>query len=131
MSNEDGSVLIVFNGEVYNFQKLREELIARGHIFRTRSDTETIVHSYEEWGPECVSRLRGMFAFAIWDANRERLFIARDRYGKKPLFICERNGLLLFASEIKALLEQGLQTPGDSEDRLGFYVGQLGLKDEL
>jgi len=104
MSNEDGSVQIVFNGEVYNFQELREELIARGHVFRTRSDTETIVHAYEEWGPECVSRFRGMFAFAIWDANRERLFVARDRYGKKPLFICERNGLLLFASEIKAIL---------------------------
>jgi asparagine synthase (glutamine-hydrolysing) len=104
MSNKDGSVQIVFNGEIYNFQELREELISCGHVFRTRSDTETIVHAYEEWGPECVSRFRGMFAFAIWDANRERLFIARDRYGKKPLFICERNGLLLFASEIKAIL---------------------------
>ncbi len=104
MSNKDGSVQIVYNGEIYNFQELREELIACGHVFRTRSDTETIVYAYEEWGPECVSRLRGMFAFAIWDANRERLFIARDRYGKKPLFICERNGLLLFASEIKAIL---------------------------
>jgi len=104
MSNEDGSVQIVFNGEVYNFQELREDLISRGYVFRTRSDTETIVHAYQEWGPECVSRFRGMFAFAIWDANRERLFIARDRYGKKPLFIHERNGLLLFASEIKAIL---------------------------
>jgi len=104
MSNKDGSIQIVFNGEVYNFQELREELIARGYVFRTRSDTETIVYAYQEWGPECVSRFRGMFAFAIWDVNRERLFIARDRYGKKPLFICERNGLLLFASEIKALL---------------------------
>jgi asparagine synthase (glutamine-hydrolysing) len=104
MCNEDGSVQIVFNGEVYNFQELRQELMARGHLFRTRSDTETIVRAYEEWGPECVSRFRGMFAFAIWDGNRERLFIARDRYGKKPLFIYERSGLLLFASEIKAIL---------------------------
>ena len=96
MCNEDGSVQIVFNGEIYNFQELREELIACGHLFRTRSDTETIVHAYEEWGPQCVSRFRGMFAFAIWDAHRERLFIARDRYGKKPLFIYERDGLLLF-----------------------------------
>jgi asparagine synthase (glutamine-hydrolysing) len=104
MSNEDGSIQIVFNGEMYNFQELRAELIEHGHAFRTRSDTETIVHAYEEWGPECVRRFRGMFAFAIWDANRERLFIARDRYGKKPLFISERNGLLLFASEIKAIL---------------------------
>ncbi len=104
MCNENGSVQIVFNGEIYNFQALREELMARGYHFRTRSDTETIVHAYEEWGPECVSRFRGMFAFAIWDGNRERLFIARDRYGKKPLFIYECNGLLLFASEIKAML---------------------------
>lgn len=104
MGNEDGSVQIVFNGEIYNFPGLREELIARGHEFRTRSDTETIVHAYEEWGPECVRRFRGMFAFALWDARRERLLLARDRYGKKPLFIHEADGLLLFASEIKAIL---------------------------
>ena len=104
MGNEDGTVQIVFNGEIYNFQGLREELLAKGHVFRTRSDTETIVHAYEEWGPECVGRFRGMFAFAIWDAKRERLFLARDRYGKKPLFLYEEDGLLLFGSEIKALL---------------------------
>ena len=104
MSNEDGSVQIVFNGEMYNFPGLRDELVARGHVFRTRSDTETIVHAYEEWGPECVARFRGMFAFALWDANRERLFLARDRYGKKPLFLCQAGDLLLFASEIKAIL---------------------------
>ncbi|HVC30295.1 MAG TPA: asparagine synthase (glutamine-hydrolyzing), partial [Steroidobacteraceae bacterium] len=104
MGNEDGTVQIVFNGEIYNFPKLREELIARGHAFRSRSDTETIVHAYEEWGPECVRRFRGMFAFAIWDANRERLVLARDRYGKKPLFLYQASGLLLFASEIKAIL---------------------------
>ena len=114
MGNEDGSVQIVFNGEVYNFKELREQLAARGYRFRTRSDTEAIVHAYEEWGPDCVSRLRGMFAFAIWDGNRERLFLARDRYGKKPLFICERGGLLLFASEIKSLLAfPGLQASVD------------------
>jgi len=104
MSNEDGSVQIVFNGEMYNFPGLRDELVARGHVFRTHSDTETIVHAYEEWGPECVTRFRGMFAFALWDANRERLFLARDRYGKKPLFLHQAGGLLLFASEIKAIL---------------------------
>lgn len=104
MSNEDGSVQIVFNGEMYNFPGLRDELVAKGHVFRTRSDTETIVHAYEEWGPECVTRFRGMFAFALWDANCERLFLARDRYGKKPLFLCQAGGLLLFASEIKAIL---------------------------
>jgi asparagine synthase (glutamine-hydrolysing) len=104
MSNEDGSVQIVFNGEIYNFPELRAELIGRGYAFRTRSDTETIVHAYEEWGPECVTRFRGMFAFAIWDANRERLLLARDRYGKKPLFLYHAGGLLLFASELKAIL---------------------------
>ncbi|MDE2450707.1 MAG: asparagine synthase (glutamine-hydrolyzing) [Gammaproteobacteria bacterium] len=104
MSNEDGSVQIVFNGEIYNFPGLRDELIARGYTFRTRSDTETIVHAYEEWGPECVTRFRGMFAFAIWDSNRDRLLLARDRYGKKPLFLYQADGLLLFASEIKAIL---------------------------
>ncbi|MGH8201218.1 MAG: asparagine synthase (glutamine-hydrolyzing) [Steroidobacteraceae bacterium] len=104
MANEDGTVQIVFNGEIYNFPALREELIAKGHAFRTRSDTETIVHAYEEWGPECVTRFRGMFAFAIWDANRERLLLARDRYGMKPLFLHQADGRLLFASEIKALL---------------------------
>lgn len=104
MSNEDGAVQIVFNGEIYNFPQLREELIAKGHAFRTRSDTETIVHAYEEWGAECVARFRGMFAFAIWDARAERLLLARDRYGKKPLFLYQTQGLLLFASEIKALL---------------------------
>jgi len=104
ISNEDGTVNIVFNGEIYNFQGLRDELIARGHAFRTRSDTETIVHAYEEWGTECVNRFRGMFAFAIWDANQERLFVARDRYGKKPVYLYEQSGLLLFASEVKAIL---------------------------
>jgi asparagine synthase (glutamine-hydrolysing) len=104
MANEDGSVQIVFNGEIYNFAGLRDELIGRGHLFRTRSDTETIVHAYEEWGPDCLKRFRGMFAFAIWDAERERLLLARDRYGKKPLFIHQSEGLLLFGSEIKAIL---------------------------
>ena len=104
LGNEDGSIQIVFNGEIYNFQELRDELIAQGHAFRTHSDTETIVHAYEEWGDACVERFRGMFAFALWDAKSERLFLARDRFGKKPLFLMERDGVLLFASEIKSLL---------------------------
>ena len=104
LGNEDGSVQIVFNGEIYNFQALRDELIAHGHRFTTHSDTETIVHAYEQWGDDCVTRLRGMFAFAIWDARRQRLFLARDRFGEKPLFLQESEGELLFASEIKALI---------------------------
>jgi asparagine synthase (glutamine-hydrolysing) len=104
IGNEDGSIQIVFNGEIYNFVTLREDLISRGHRFATASDTEAIVHAYEEYGDDCVTHLRGMFAFAIWDAKRDRLFLARDRFGKKPLFICEQGGNLLFASEIKSLL---------------------------
>jgi len=104
MGNEDGSVQIIFNGEVYNFQALRKELIAKGHIFRSKTDTETIVHLYEEEGEACVERLRGMFAFAIWDAKRQRLVLARDRLGIKPLYYSFKDGELMFASEIKALL---------------------------
>jgi asparagine synthase (glutamine-hydrolysing) len=104
LGNEDGSIQIVFNGEVYNFQALRAELEAYGHRFATHSDTETIVHAYEEWGDDCVMKFRGMFAFAIWDVPRDRLLLARDRFGKKPLFLMESNDSLLFASEIKSLL---------------------------
>jgi asparagine synthase (glutamine-hydrolysing) len=104
VGNEDGSVQIVFNGEVYNFLDLRKDLEAKGHRFATNSDTETIVHAYEEWGEACVERLRGMFAFAIWDARRERMFLARDRFGKKPLYLHEGACGLAFASEIKSLL---------------------------
>lgn len=104
LQNEDGSIQIVFNGEIYNYQDLREQLLEAGHLFRTNSDTETIVHAYEEWGVECVKRFRGMFSFAIWDSRINRLYLARDRYGKKPLFYVENDGVLLFASEIKSLL---------------------------
>ena len=104
MSNEDGTVWITFNGEIYNFQELRQALTARGHIFRTQSDTEVIIHAYEEYGRACVERLRGMFAFAIWDGRKRLLFLARDRLGKKPLFYYLGRDQFLFASEIKALL---------------------------
>ena len=104
MGNEDGTVQIVFNGEIYNFKGLRAELLARGHIFTTHSDTETIVHAYEEWGTACVERFNGMFAFAIWDARKQRLFLARDRFGKKPLYFRQSSDTLLFASEVKSLL---------------------------
>jgi asparagine synthase (glutamine-hydrolysing) len=102
--NEDRSVWIVFNGEIYNFPELRPELEARGHRFTTNTDTETIVHLYEDMGADCVQKLRGMFAFALWDERRQSLLIARDRLGKKPLHYALHNGKLYFASEIKSIL---------------------------
>jgi asparagine synthase (glutamine-hydrolysing) len=104
MSNEDGTVVVVFNGELYNFPSLHDEVVAKGHRFKTRCDTEALVHLYEEHGEGMVARLRGMFAFAIWDRTRRRLLVARDHFGQKPLFYTERGGQLTFASEMKALL---------------------------
>jgi asparagine synthase (glutamine-hydrolysing) len=104
IANEDGSVVVVCNGEVYNYRELREELIRAGHRFSTHSDTEVIVHLYEELGEACVDRLRGMFAFAVWDVRARRLLLARDRVGKKPLFYAQRDGRFWFASEPRAIL---------------------------
>jgi asparagine synthase (glutamine-hydrolysing) len=104
LTNEDGSVVIVFNGEIYNHESLHAELQAKGHRFRTRSDTEVLVHLYEDHGEGLLQRLRGMFAFAIWDRRRRRLLLARDHFGQKPMFYTEAGGRLTFASEIKALL---------------------------
>ena len=105
ISNEDESVWIVLNGEIYNFVELRRELEAKGHRFRTNTDTEVIVHLYEDFGEGCVQKLRGMFAFAIWDAREQKLFLARDRIGQKPLYYAIVNGSLIFGSEIKAILQ--------------------------
>jgi asparagine synthase (glutamine-hydrolysing) len=104
VSNEDGTVWIVFNGEIYNYQELRQHLQAKGHIFRTQTDTEVIVHLYEEFGEACVEKLRGMFAFAIWDDRQKALFLARDRVGIKPLYYFLDSKSLIFGSEIKAIL---------------------------
>src|SRR5215510_3175001 len=104
MSNADGSVLITFNGEIYNFQQLRRELESLGRNFRTRTDTEAIIYAYERWGVGCLAKLRGMFAFAIWDRRRRRLFLARDRVGKKPLFYTQLGDCFLFASELQGIL---------------------------
>ena len=130
--NEAGNVAIVFNGEIYNFRQLRGALEARGHVFRTHSDTEAIVHAYEEWGEDCLRELRGMFAFAIWDARQSgtsgdaarqaRIFLARDRLGIKPLYYSFANGAFLFASEVRALMAGGRIAPRISPDSLEAYL---------
>jgi asparagine synthase (glutamine-hydrolysing) len=111
LSNEDGTVWVVFNGEIYNHAEVRRDLEAHGHTYRTKSDTETIVHAYEQWGEDCVHRFRGMFAFAIWDAPKRRLLLVRDRLGVKPLYWTRTHDALLFGSEIKAILASDLVEP--------------------
>src|SRR5688572_22723562 len=106
--NEDRSLVLIANGEIYNFVELRQQLESLGHPFSTGSDCETILHLYEEHGTNCVQYLRGMFGFALWDEKRQRLMLARDRMGEKPLYIYESDGQLLFASEMKALLASGM-----------------------
>lgn len=105
MQTSDGAVVITYNGEIYNFQELRLELESLGYGFRSRTDTEVLLYAYHAWGEDCVDRLNGMFAFAVWDARRNRLFVARDRYGIKPLYYYFRNGVFLFGSEVKSLLQ--------------------------
>jgi asparagine synthase (glutamine-hydrolysing) len=120
--NEDGSVAVVYNGEIYNFQELSRELAESGHVFKTRSDTEVLVHAWEEYGPDCLKKLRGMFAFAVYDAGKQVLFLARDRLGKKPLFYAFTPAGFAFGSEIKALL----LAPGVGKDLDLAAVGEYG-----
>ena len=122
LSNEDGSIWIVFNGEIYNHGELRKDLISRGHRYRTQSDTETIVHLYEEYGKNCVQYLRGMFAFAIWDRSRRSLFIARDRLGIKPLYYRHQDDTFLFGSEIKTILNYPHVRPEFNRGTLAEYL---------
>ena len=123
MHNEDGSITVTFNGEIYNYLSLRDELVARGHQFRSRCDTEVLVHGYEEWGDALPERLLGMFAFAIWDARRQRLFLARDRLGKKPVYYHCGRERFLFSSEIKSLLCDASVPRRLDEDALDLYLG--------
>jgi asparagine synthase (glutamine-hydrolysing) len=131
MTNEDGRLQIVYNGEIYNHADFRAPLEARGHVYRTHADTETILHLYEEYGASCVEHLRGMFAFAIWDDRRRELFIARDRLGVKPLYyVHTEDGSLYFASEIKALLEARACKPEINFRALPDYLANHGTSDE-
>ena len=120
--NEDHTVCVIFNGEIYNFQEVRDRLLKDGHEFRTNSDTETIVHAYEAWGEACVERFRGMFAFAIRDLRNDTLFLARDRFGKKPVFYASYGGRFVFASEMKAILSDPDFERGIDEEALPSYL---------
>jgi asparagine synthase (glutamine-hydrolysing) len=122
MSNEDGTIWLVLNGEIYNFQTLRKGLKEKGHRFKTNSDSEVVLHLYEEFGQDCVLHLRGMFAFAIWDENKNKLFVARDRIGKKPLLYSFENGRFCFASEFEALLASGLVDKSINYQALDQYL---------
>ena len=123
IANEDDTIWIVFNGEIYNHQAVRSELESAGHTYKTRSDTETILHAYEQWGDRSVEHLRGMFAFGIWDAPRRRLLLARDRLGVKPLYWAMAGDRLIFGSEIKAILESGLVRVQANEGALPELLG--------
>ncbi len=122
MTNEDGTIWIVLNGEIYNFQKLRAGLMERGHTFRSKSDTEVILHLYEEKGMDCLDDILGMFAFAIWDAKKKSLFLARDRLGKKPLFYYLNNDTFIFASEPKAILKDPAYTVEPDLEAIHHYL---------
>jgi asparagine synthase (glutamine-hydrolysing) len=130
MSNEDGNLQIIFNGEIFNHESIRRELERAGHIYKSRSDTETILHAYEQYGADCVQRFRGMFAFAIWDQRRRRLFCARDRLGIKPLYYFWDGRLFAFASEIKALLEHPSISTRFDQSILPEYLAFGYISDE-
>ena len=122
MTSEDGTMWLVFNGEIYNFVELREELIKKGHCFHSKSDTEVILHAYEEWGHECLNRFNGMWAFALWDEHRQELFCTRDRFGIKPFYYTQTGNSFLFASEIKALLAHPEVGTKPDDATLGTYL---------
>src|SRR3989304_2332040 len=130
--NEDGTIHVTYNGEIYNFRELRKALESLGHRFYTQSDTEVIVHSYEEFGEAFASRLNGMFAIALWDSKLEKLLLARDRMGIKPLYYSSRNGAFMFASELKAILQAPIERVVDLKSlhallNLGYVPGDLTL----
>jgi len=121
MMNEDDQISVVYNGEIYNYQEIRKELIARGHIFKTHCDTEVILHGYEEWGVDCVGKFNGMFAFALWDNYKKRLWVVRDRIGIKPLYYFIDHEVFVCASEIKPIMMAGVTNSILNEDVLDAY----------
>jgi asparagine synthase (glutamine-hydrolysing) len=131
MTNENRTIWVVFNGEIYNFQVLREQLINQGHQFRSHSDTECIVHLYEQYGVGFLKYLRGMFAIALWDANKKQLFLARDRFGKKPLYYYEKNGELIFSSELNSLLQGIKERPAIDLSAINLYLSLQYIPDPL
>ncbi len=122
LTNENGDIQIIFNGEIYNYKELRVELENKNHKFKSGTDSETVIHLYEEYGVNCLSYLRGMFAFAIWDDNKKTLFLARDRLGKKPLLYYFKNGIFCFASEFSAILASGLIDKRINEEAINYYL---------
>src|SRR5512143_2035914 len=122
ISNEDGSLWVVMNGELYNYPEMRKELEGRGHRFKTKTDTECILHYYEDEGDACIQHFRGMFAFALWDTRRQRLLLARDRLGKKPIHYTVQNGTLYFCSELAGLLEALPQQPEVDLESIDLYL---------
>src|SRR5687767_11064059 len=122
MTNEDGSLHLTYNGEIYNHRDLRGELLGRGHRFRSQTDTEVVLHAYEEWGVECLHRFQGMFAFGLWDAPKRRLWLARDRLGVKPLFYRRDHRRLHFGSEIKAILADPSVPREIDFEALAYYL---------
>lgn len=131
MLTQDGQYALTYNGEVYNFQELRLTLESLGHQFRSRTDSEVVLHAYAEWGPECVKRFNGMFAFAIWDKKRQELFLARDRYGIKPLYYAFAGNCFLFASEQKAILTHPyMKQEIDLEALLEYFTFQNIFTDK-
>lgn len=131
IANEDDTLQLICNGEIYNSPELRDELIKQGHRFKTHTDVEVILHLYEEYGKDCVTHLRGMFAFAVWDKPNRRLFLARDHLGQKPLFFCQRNGAFAFASEVKSLLASGVIKPEIDLEGVWHYISLRFMPDQF
>src|SRR5881296_65358 len=131
MASEDDTVWIVFNGEIYNFREVRQDLQSRGHRFRTQGDTEVILQGYRQWGIDVATRLNGMFAFALWDVSKETLYLVRDRVGKKPLFYRDAEGEVAFASEVRALIKGLRGTPPMNLSALDAYLSYLCVPGEM